>query len=80
MTATATQSRLSLSAVRDLQGEANAITRRLAESIAALAAASADMDAAVQYSIAVRTVDAQQRLVNVGRHLASLIEGCEVEQ
>ena len=80
MTAAATETRLSLSTVRDLQGEANNIIRRHAERIAALATATADLDAAVQFSIAVRTVDAQQRLVNVGRHLAALLEGCEVER
>lgn len=77
MTATATQSRLSLSAVRDLQGEANGIIRRLAERVAALATASAELDQATQRAIASRNIDAQQRLINVGRHLAALIEGCE---
>lgn len=69
------ESRLSLCAVRDLQGAANAIIRRLAERIAALATASAELDHAVQHSIAVRSVDAQQRLITVGRHLAALLEG-----
>ena len=78
MTAAATETRLSFSAVRDLQGSANGLIRRHAERIAALAEATAELDAAVQFSIAVRTVDAQQRLVNVARRLATLLDGSAV--
>ena len=74
MTTTTDESRLSLSAVRDLQCTANNIIRRLAERIAALATASAELDQATQHAIASRNIDGQQRLVNVGRHLAALVE------
>ena len=72
--------RLSLSAVRDLQCTANNIIRRLAERIAALATASAELDEATQHAIASRNIDGQQRLVNVGRRLSALLDGSAVPE
>ena len=67
----------SLAAIADLRSEAFSAIRQHAAAIDALAAALGDLDFAMQLSIAQRSIDQQQSLLDAARRLASLLD-CEV--
>jgi len=70
---------LSLESISSLRSEAHATIRHHAAEIVSLSSAITDVDAAIQLTIAERSVDESQALVDAARRLASLLNG-EVSQ
>ena len=70
---------LSLESISRLRSEAHATIRHHAAEIVSLSAGLSDVDAAIQLTIAERSVDESQALVDAARRLASLLNG-EVSQ
>ena len=64
----------SLDAISKLKGEAHANIRRHAAEILILSSAICDVDAGIQLSIAERSIDESQGLVDAARRLSTLIE------
>ena len=71
---------LSLESISRLRSEAHATIRRRATEIVALSSAIADVDAALMLTIAERSVDESQALVDAARRLAALLDGSAVAQ
>ena len=66
--------RFSMAAVFRLRAEASAAIGKKSVEINELAAASGDVDFAMQLSIAERSIDDQQALLTAARRLAALLE------
>lgn len=66
---------LSLESISRLRSEAHATIRHHAAEIISLSSAITDVDAAIQLTIAERSVDESQHLVDASRRLASLLNG-----
>ena len=63
----------SLESISRLRGEAHATIRHHAAEIVSLSTAITDVDTAIQLTIAERSIDEQQSLVDAARRLASLL-------
>ena len=70
---------LSLESISRLRSEAHASIRVHASLIVSLSSGVTDIDAALMLSIAERSIDESQHLVDASRRLASLLNG-EVQQ
>ncbi len=70
---------LSLARIIALRGEAHAEIRHHADEIVSLSSAISDVDAAIQLTIAERSVDESQALVDAARRLATLLDGSAVQ-
>ena len=66
---------LSLESISRLRSEAHATIRHHAAEIVSLSSAITDVDAAIQLTIAERSVDESQALVDAARRLATLLAG-----
>ena len=70
---------LSLESISRLRSEAHATIRHHAAEIVSLSSAITDVDASLRLTIAERSIDESQHLVDAARRLASLLNG-EVQQ
>ena len=68
----------SLDAISKLKGEAHATIRHHAAEIVSLSSAIGDVDAALRLTIAERSIDESQALVDAARRLSKLLEGSAV--
>ena len=66
---------LSLESISRLRSEAHASVRHHAAEILSLTSAITDIDAALMLSIAERSIDESQHLVDAARRLSTLIDG-----
>ena len=69
---------LSLESISRLRSEAHASVRHHAAEILSLTSAIGDVDAALRLTIAERSIDESQALVDAARRLSALIEGSAV--
>ena len=69
---------LSLESISRLRSEAHATIRHHAAEIVSLSSAIGDVDAALRLTIAERSIDESQALVDAARRLSTLLNG-EVE-
>ena len=70
----------SLDSILRLRSEAHASIRHHAAEIVSLSSAISDVDAALMLTIAERSIDEQQHLVDAARRLASLLDGSAVAE
>lgn len=66
---------LSLESISRLRSEGHATIKHHAAEIISISSAITDVDAAIQLTIAERSIDESQALVDAARRLAGLIEG-----
>ena len=69
---------LSLESISRLRSEAHASVRHHAAEILSLTSAIGDVDAALRLTIAERSIDESQALVDAARRLAALLDGSAV--
>ena len=69
---------LSLESISRLRSEAHATIRHHAAEIISISSAITDIDAALMLSIAERSIDESQHLVDAARRLAALLDGSAV--
>ena len=69
---------LSLESISRLRSEAHATIRHRAAEIVSISSAISDVDAALRLTIAERSIDESQALVDAARRLAALLDGSVV--
>ena len=70
---------LSLESISKLRSEAHATIKHHAAEIISISSAIGEVDAALQLTIAERSIDEQQGLITAAQHLAGLLD-CEAGQ
>ena len=70
----------SLKSISQLRSEAHSTIRHHAAEIVSISSAISDVDAALRLTIAERSIDESQHLVDAARRLSTLLDGSAAQQ